>query len=388
MVTKTKQVSKVNKVNKATVLVSIDNKRIDTVFERIVNHIDSARIKITTTINTDMVHTYWLIGKEIIVEEQGGKNRAKYGSELIKTLSKKLTSKFGRGYTVRSLEKIREFYLVYKEGSGTSLLRSRDGSRKTPAVRALFKNDDNIREKWHLSCSHYRLLTTIDNPFKRSFYETESIKNRWSSRELERQIGSLLYDRLAKSKDKVGLMQLAIKGQEINTPEDIVKDPLVLEFLNIPESHRLVESKLEEALINNLQQFLLELGKGFAFIARQQRLTLNRNHYYCDLVFYHAILKCYILIDVKSGTLTHGDLGQMQLYVNYYDQECLTSGDNPTVGLILCAEKDDAMVRYTLGEKQKRIFASRYQLYLPSEQELAAEIRKELKMLHRKSKKI
>lgn len=333
-----------------------------------------------------MVHAYWIIGKEIVEEEQGGKKRAKYGEELIKTLSKRLTSRFGRGFTVRSLQKIREFYLSYKEGPGTALLRLKDKSGKAPALRALSKSNEKGKN-WQLSWTHYRLLTTIDDHYKRSFYETESIKNRWSARELERQIGSLLYDRLAKSKDKVGIMQLAINGQEITKPEDVVKDPLVLEFLNIPESHRLVESKLEEALINNLQQFLLELGKGFAFIARQQRLTLNRNHYYCDLVFYHTILKCHILIDVKSGTLTHGDLGQMQLYVNYYDQECLTEGDNPTIGLILCAEKDDAMVKYTLGEKQKRIFASRYQLYLPSEQELAEEIRKELKILRKKGSK-
>ncbi len=370
--------------NNSIALASLDTKRIDSIFNRIVNHIDSAQARIASTINTEMVHTYWLIGKEIVEEEQGGKKRAQYGEELLKSLSKRLTSKFGRGYTVRSLEKIREFYMVYKKGPGLSLNTLSSENGKSPAVRAISRNPNKIREKWQLSWTHYRLLTTIDNHYKRSFYETESIKNRWSSRELERQIGSLLYDRLAKSKDKVGLMQLALNGHEINTPEDVVKDPLVLEFLNIPESHRLVESKLEEALINNLQQFLLELGKGFAFIARQQRLTLNRNHYYCDLIFYHAILKCYVLIDVKSGTLTHGDLGQMQLYVNYYDQECLTDGDNPTIGLILCAEKDDAMVKYTLGEKQKRIFASRYQLYLPSEQELVEEIRKELKVLKRK----
>lgn len=243
-------------------MTSIDIARIDSIFERIVNHIDLAKIRVISTINTEMVHTYWMIGREIVEEELGGKNRAKYGDELIKILSSRLTSKFGRGYTVRSLHKFREFYLVYKEGPGMDLRTLSGEGRKVPAVRALSKSPHKMREKWQLSWSHYRLLTTIDNHYKRSFYETESIKNRWSSRELERQIGSLLYDRLAKSKDKIGLMQLAINGQEINKPEDIVKDPLVLEFLNIPESHRLVESKLEEALINNLQQFLLELGKG------------------------------------------------------------------------------------------------------------------------------
>lgn len=377
----TDKVIKLPVKRKAVTLKPSEVGRIDSIYNRIVTHIDSARAQIFSSVNTDMVQTYWLIGKEIVEEEQGGKNRAKYGDELIKTLSKRLTSKFGRGFTVRSLQKIREFYLVYKEGPKTALISVRGENKKAPSARAFSEKEAKTREKWQLSWTHYRLLTTIDNHFKRSFYETEAIKNRWSSRELDRQIGSLLYDRLAKSKDKVGLMQLAVEEQEITKPEDAIKDPLVLEFLNIPESHRLIESKLEEALINNLQQFLLELGKGFAFVARQQRLTLNRNHYYCDLIFYHTILKCYILIDVKSGTLTHGDLGQIQLYVNYYDQECLNKGDNPTVGLILCAEKDDAMVKYTLGKKQKRIFASRYQLYLPSEQELAEEIRKELKNL-------
>lgn len=215
----------------------------------------------------------------------------------------------------------------------------------------------------------------------RSFYEIEAKKNCWSGRELERQINSLLFERLAKSKDKIGLMRLACRGQEIETPADAIKEPLVLEFIGMPESHRLVESQLEEALTNNLQEFLLELGKGFAFVARQKRLTLDGDHFYADLVFYHVILKCYVIIDIKTRKLTHADLGQMQLYVNYFDEEVITSTDNPTIGLILCTKKSDAMVKYTLGEKAKQIFASKYQFHLPTEKELEAELKREIKAI-------
>lgn len=190
-----------------------------------------------------------------------------------------------------------------------------------------------------------------------------------------------MFDRLAKSKDKKGLMKLAYKGQEINKPEDAIKEPIVLEFLGMPESHRLVESKLEEALIDNLQTFLLELGKGFAFVARQKRLSLDGDHFYADLVFYHVILKCYVIIDIKTRKLTHADLGQMQLYVNYFDQEIKMENDNPTIGLVLCTKKSDAMVKYTLGEKNKQIFAKKYQSHLPTEKELEEELKREIKAL-------
>jgi predicted nuclease of restriction endonuclease-like (RecB) superfamily len=233
----------------------------------------------------------------------------------------------------------------------------------------------------NLSWTHYRTLLRVSAPGARTFYEVEAIKNNWSARELERQINSLLFERLAKSKDKAGLLKLATKGQEIALPIDVFKDPVVIEFLGLPESHRLVESDLEQALINNLQAFLLELGKGFAFVSRQERISLDGDHFYIDLVFYHTILKCYVLIDLKVGKLTHGDLGQLQLYVNYYDQERRTQGDNPSLGLILCTDKNDAVVKYTLGPGQKKIFASRYQLHLPTEAELKAELRRELKEL-------
>ncbi len=217
----------------------------------------------------------------------------------------------------------------------------------------------------------------------RAFYEIEAIRNNWSARELERQINSLLFERLALSKNKKGLMRLATKGQVIQRPGDVFKDPVVMEFLGLPASPKLVESHLEEALINNLQAFLLELGKGFAFMSRQERITLDGDHFYIDLVFYHTILKCFVLIDLKVGKLTHQDLGQLQLYVNYYDRERRTKGDNPALGLILCTDKNDAVVRYTLGpDQQKKIFASRYKLYLPTEAELQAELRRELRLLN------
>ena len=234
----------------------------------------------------------------------------------------------------------------------------------------------------NLSWTHYRTLLRVDKPEARAFYEIEAIENRWSARELERQINSLLYERLALSKDKKGLMRLATKGQEIQQPTDIFKDPVVIEFLGLPESPRLVETALEQKLIDNLQTFLLELGKGFAFVKRQERLTLEGDHFYVDLVFYHTILKCYVLIDLNTGKLTHEDLGQLQLYVNYYDRERRTEGDQPTLGLILCTDKNDTVVKYTLGaDQQNKIFASRYKLHLPSEKELQDEIRREVRFL-------
>jgi predicted nuclease of restriction endonuclease-like (RecB) superfamily len=216
----------------------------------------------------------------------------------------------------------------------------------------------------------------------RKFYEIEAAKNCWSVRELKRQIGSLLFDRIAKSKNKNDLLKLAYIGQEINSPEDAIKDSLVLEFLNIPESHKSVESKLEEALINNLQHFLLEIGKGFAFVARQKRLTIESDHFYADLVFYSIPLKAYVVIDIKANDLTHADLGQMQLYVNYFDRQIKTEADNPTIGLVLCTRKNKTMAEYFLGEKSKQIFASTYQFHLPTKKELEEELKKEIKRIN------
>ncbi len=339
---------------KISALTLVDAKNIDVLYQKASGYIDQARQTIHQTIDTEMVKAYWCIGRDIVEEEQQGRKRAEYGSFLLDGLSERLTKKYGRGFSGATLRNIRLFYQTYPNEFSPSL-----------------------------SWIHYRALMRVHALEARSFYEIEAKKNCWSGRELERQINSLLFERLAKSKDKKGLMRLACKGQEIDTPADAIKEPLILEFVGLPESHRLVESKLEEALTNNLQEFLLELGKGFAFVARQKRLTLDGDHFYADLVFYHVILKCYVIIDIKTRKLTHADLGQMQLYVNYFDEEVITPTDNPTIGLILCTQKSDAMVKYTLGKKAKQIFASKYQFHLPTEKELEAELKREIKKIQR-----
>ena len=345
----------------------LDINRLDSLCQRVSEHIEQARQQVQHTIDTEMVKAYWLIGQEIVQEEQYGKERSEYGKAVLKNLSLRLQKQYKRGFSVDTLEQARKFYLIYHEATKSDALR-----RKSDLMPSLNSN---------LSWTHYRALIRIKRPEARQFYEIEATKNRWSSRELERQIESLLFDRLAKSKDKDGVMKLVHQGQEISNPQDAIKDPVVLEFLGLPESHQLTESKLEIALINNLQNFLLELGKGFAFIARQKRLTLDSNHFYANLVFYHVILKCYVIVDLKTKALTHADLGQMLLYLNYFDKEIKMENDNPTLGLVLCTPKSDAMVKYMLDEKVNKIFASTYQFHLSSEQELETELKRELKQL-------
>ena len=361
-----------------------------TLYHRIREILDSARAGAARSVNTAQVCANWLIGREIVEEEQKGKKRAGYGEALLQDLSVRLSTDVGKGWSVRNLEYCRVFYREYPlllDGrksnalrSISSIISSSDDRHISNAVRTESWQPGRLHT--NLSWTHYRTLLRVDKTEARAFYEIEAIKNTWSARELERQINSLLFERLALSKDKKGLMKLATKGHVVQQPTDVFKDPVVMEFLGLPESPRLVESRLEEALINNLQAFLLELGKGFAFVARQERLTLDGDHFYIDLVFYHTVLKCYVLIDLKTGKLTHQDLGQLQLYVNYFDHERRTAGDGPTLGLILCADKNDAVVRYTLGpEQEKKIFASRYKLYLPTEAELKAELRREVRQL-------
>lgn len=362
-------------------------------FDRIRDILESARSNVARSVNTAQVVANWLIGREIVEEEQQGKRRAEYGQQVVAQLSASLTAAYGRGWSVQSLSYMRQFYLSYPQLlERNTIVHAASGESPDAtivhAVRGEFEPVAS-KEKWqpgqlnpNLSWTHYRALLKLDRTEARAFYEIEAARNHWSARELERQIGSLLFDRLAKSRDKKGLLRLAQQGQEVEKPVDMLKDPMVLEFLALPESPRLVESRLEEALIGNLQHFLLELGKGFAFVSRQERITLDGDHFYVDLVFYHTILKCFVLIDLKVGKLTHADLGQMQFYVNYFDRERCTEGDNPTLGLILCPDKNDAVVKYTLGEQLKsNIFASRYQLYLPTEAELQSELQREMRML-------
>ncbi|MDI7260626.1 MAG: PDDEXK nuclease domain-containing protein [Thermodesulfobacteriota bacterium] len=382
-------------------------------YKRVRQILESARVVAARSVNTAQVVANWLIGREIVEEEQKGKKRAGYGEELLKDLSARLTKDYEKGWSVRNLEYCRNFYLEYpvllKEQKSNAVrsisLNSptagdREISNAVGAKSGIEFAEGKIpyvlsSESWqpghlhpNLSWTHYRTLLRVEKTEVRAFYEIEAIRNNWSTRELERQINSLLYERLSLSKDKKGLLRLATKGQVIQRSTDVFKDPVVMEFLGLPPSQKLVESDLEEALINNLQAFLLELGKGFAFVSRQERITLDGDHFYIDLVFYHTILKCFVLIDLKVGKLTHQDLGQLQLYVNYYNRERRTKGDNPTLGLILCTDKNDAVVRYTLGrEQQKKIFASRYKLHLPTEAELQAELRRELKLLNVSFKK-
>jgi predicted nuclease of restriction endonuclease-like (RecB) superfamily len=353
-------------------------------YSRICEILTAARTGVARTVNTAQVVSNWLIGQEIIEAEQQGKHRADYGENLLKNLAQQLKQDFGAGYSYANLKLMRQFYLTFPQLLKTDEIGYALRSQSLPSSKLLELSSPNLF--WqpgqlhpNLSWTHYRTLMRVEQSDTRAFYEIEALKNNWSARELERQINSLLFERLAKSLDKQGLMQLATQGQIIQQPTDVFKDPMVIEFLGLPESPRLTESDLETALIHNLQTFLLELGKGFAFVKRQERITLDGDHFYIDLVFYHTILKCYILIDLKVGKLTHGDLGQLQLYVNYYDQERCTPDDNPTLGLILCSDKNDAVVKYTLGPAQhNKIFASRYKLHLPTEAELQAELRREI----------
>jgi predicted nuclease of restriction endonuclease-like (RecB) superfamily len=365
------------------------------VVERVVAILEEARARVARTVNSTQVVANWLVGREIVEGEQAGARKSGYGERLMEDLSGALTARFGRGYSSTNLRWFRQFYLEYPELlSIHHALRDESGAParlSSTGIHHAVRDESSIAPpstvqpgvlNTNLSWTHYRLLLTVDRKPARAFYEIEAAKNRWSARELERQMASLLFDRLAKSKNKAGLMQLATQGQEVAKPIDVLKDPMVMEFLDLPASPALVESKLEQGLIDNLTQFLLELGKGFAFVSRQERITLDGDHFYIDLVFYHVILKCYVVIDLKVGKLTHGDLGQIQFYVNYFDRERRTEGDGPTLGLILCSDKNDAVVKYTLGEQQKRnIFTSRYQLHLPTEKELQAEIQREMRFL-------
>ncbi len=343
----------------------LDPKNVDALYSKVTSHIDQARVNVQRTVDTEMVKAYWLIGRDIVEEEQQGKSRADYGSYLLKALSDRLAQQYKKGFSVSTLRDIRQFYLTYFD---------------YPPIHHAVRGESKQFSP-NLGWIHYRALMRISRQEARQFYEIEAEKNHWSGRELERQIGSLLFDRLSKSKDKEGLLRLSCKGQEINNPEDAMKEPLILEFLGLPEAHQLVESKLEAAMIDNLQKFLLELGKGFSFIARQKRLSLDGDHFYADLVFYHVILKCYVIIDIKTRPLAHTDLGQIQLYVNYFDQEIKQDNDNPTVGLVLCTRKKDEMAKYLLGDKAKQIFTSTYKFHLPTEEELEKELKREIKAI-------
>ncbi|MCD4818260.1 MAG: PDDEXK nuclease domain-containing protein [Candidatus Cloacimonetes bacterium] len=314
-------------------------------YVKITKLLKEARKIVVQNVNHTMVLTYYEIGRMIVEEEQGGQKRAGYGKHLLKGLSKRLSSEFGRGFSKRNLEQMRQFFLIYS---------------KTQTVSAEFK----------LSWSHYLKLMRISDENERKFYEIETAENNWSLRELQRQFDSALFQRLVLSRDKVKVKELSVKGQIVTTAQDSLKDPYILEFIGLPEKSTYSETKLEQKIIDKLEHFLLELGKGYAFIGRQERFTFNEKHFRVDLVFYNRILQCFVLIDLKIGEIKHQDLGQMQMYVNYYDRFVKLDNENKTIGIILCREKDNMLVEITLPKNNDQIFASKYQTILPSKEEL------------------
>ena len=322
-------------------------------YNKLINSIggllQEARQKAFRQLNSILVETYWKIGRHIVVYEQKNREKAEYGTHLLDTLSKDLKARYGKGFSRRNVLNMRTFYLAYP---------------KWQAVPAI------------LSWTHIVTLLSIEDGLARSFYGKECIANHWSTRELDRQINSMLFDRLVLSKDKKAALKLAAKGCQIREPADVIKDPYIFEFLGLSEDYKYSEKELEQKIIDNMQKFLLELGKGFSFIARQFRITLNNKHFYVDLVFYHHILKCFVLIDLKLGKVAHQDVGQMNLYLNYFKKEEMQEEDNEPIGIILGAEKDHVLVEYALGGISNKLFASKYRLSLPDKKRLKEAVEK------------
>lgn len=321
----------------------------DLLTQKVETLIEESRKNVVNQVNSVMVQTYYEIGHAIVENEQNGEIRASYGKGVLKELSKRLNAKFGKGFSVDNLENMRRFYLTYSNIKSETLSRKSDKINQTRFI---------------LSWSHYLFLIRIDNPDERKFYEIEAVKERWSLRELKRQFDSVLYERLALSTEKDKVLELSKKGQMIENASDIVKDPYILEFLGLEEKNKYSESDLESRIIDHLQEFLMEMGKGFTFVGRQVRFTFDEEHFRVDLVLYNRLLRCFVLVDLKIGKLKHQDLGQMQMYVNYYDRYEKADDENPTIGILLCNDKNDSMVELTLP-KDSNIYASKYELYLP-----------------------
>lgn len=341
------------------------------------------------SVNSNFVVRNWLFGRYIVEYEQNGADSAEYGQELLKTISQKLKERLGKGYSVDNLELMRRFYLNYspeeislpKSETVSRILESKITEENKCQDKAIARNNLAIQESFiaklysnfKLSWSHYVFLLGIKNKKERSFYEIETINSGWSLRELKRQFNTSLFERIALSKDKAGVIELAEKGVIVSQQQDLIKDPYILEFLGLDENTKYSESQLESAIIDKLEHFLLELGKGFLFEARQKRFSFNEQHFYVDLVFYNRLLRCYVLIDLKIGEIKHQDLGQMQMYVNYFDRYVKTEEEAQTVGIILCKKSNTSIVEITLP-KDANIHASEYQLYLPSKEELRKQL--------------
>ena len=357
-----------------------DMTRVDRLFERISTLIEQARQHVRTTVNLTEVYTKYEIGRYIIEDEQQGQYRAQYGKQVLKGLSKRLTDRFGDGWSYPTMKNIRQFYLVYSNRLNSvypiETKKAKQCLANSESVYGVDDSDNHLMSnlKFTLSWSHYLILMRIENPDARSFYEIECTKQLWSVRQLGRQVGSSLYERLALSRDKDEVMRLAKEGQTVEKPSDIIKDPLTLEFLGLKPDVSYSESKLENAIISRLQDFLLEMGKGFLFEARQKRFTFEERHFYVDLVLYNRLLQCYVLVDLKLDDLTHQDLGQMQMYVNYYDRFVKEDFEKPTIGILLCERKNDALVELTLP-KDANIYAQQYALCLPDKALLQCKLR-------------
>lgn len=344
-------------------------------FSKIAEIVNSARTGIVRSVNIAMVHAYYNIGRYIVEDEQGGVQRAEYGKAILKDLSAKLTERFGRGFSVDNLQNMRLFFETYSIYETVSSILTVQQASKSQTLSRIFQEDEiqkiekdeTVSRKldFNLTWSHYLILIKIENPDERRFYEIETAKQNWSVRQLKRQYASSLYERLALSRNKDEVMRQANEGQPIEKPSDILKNPFTLEFLGLEERTSYSESDLEEAIISKLQQFLLELGKGFLFEARQKRFSFDGKHFFVDLVFYNRLLQCYVLIDLKVDELTHQDLGQMQMYVNYYDRYERQPYEKPTIGILLSKEKDKALVELTLP-KEANIYSAEYKLYLPA----------------------
>jgi predicted nuclease of restriction endonuclease-like (RecB) superfamily len=376
----------------------VTNKRIpmqpegDNLFDRVVSILEQARSNVVRAVNNNMVIAYWLIGREIIQEIQAGDERAEYGKQVIEQLSAKLNHKYSRGFSTTNLRYFRTFYTVY--------------SNRIPEIRHIACGEFKSTEKRHtqsgvldamtfaveqagiergfspnLGWCHYRALMNVKHQNERLFYEIEAENEGWEVKHLKRQIHTFLFARLLKSRDKETVMELACQGQRISTPADTIKNPYILDFLGLPDFQVHHELEIEKAIIDNLQSFLLELGKGFAFVSRQKRMQFDDDYFYIDLVFYNCILKCYLLIDLKIGELTHQDVGQMDSYVRMFNDKNLTEGDNPTIGLILCTKKNKTIARYSVLNESKQLFASKYMLYLPTEEELERELERERRLI-------
>jgi len=348
-------------------LKTITNRQYGILLNRASDIITDTRAKIVCDIDVLQASAYWRIGKIIIETEQHGAARAGYGDALINRLSQDMTARFGRGFSETTLKMMRLFYQSFpiRQASDKLLNRKNNSIRQTVS--------DEFEPK--LSWSHYCELLKEDNLKARAFYELETMENGWSMRELRRQMDSLLYERLCLSKDKKKVKELSHKGQVIEKPEDAVKDPYILEFLGLKEETAYTETQLEQAVIDNLQRFLLEMGKGFTFVARQKRITIINRHYFIDLVLYNRFLKCFVLVDFKRGELTHADAGQMNFYLKYFRENENAEGENPPIGIMLCSKKNAVFAKYVLGNINNKIFASKYKLALPTEKELDEKLR-------------